>query len=59
MNELFRFNKNFVYSLRGGIQSEKLSIYTFQFGGESSVYLGAKVCHLIPENIKTFISRHF
>ena len=50
MNELFRFNKNFVYSLRGGIQSEKPSIYTFQFGGESSVYLGAKICHLIPEN---------
>ena len=59
MNEPFRFNKNFVYSLRGGSQSEKPSIYTFQFGGESTVYLGAKICHPIPENIKTFISRHF
>ena len=59
MNEPFRFNKNFVYSLRGGSQSEKPIIYTFQFEDESTVYLGAKICHPIPENIKTFISRHF
>ena len=53
MNEVFRFSKNFVYSLRSGIQLEKPSINTVQFGSESTVYLGAKIWELNPENIKS------
>ena len=52
-NEIFRFIKNSVYSLRSGIQLEKPSINTAQFGSESAVYLGAKTWELIPENIKS------
>ena len=44
--------QNGVYSLRSGIQLEKPSINTAQFGSESTVYLGAKIWELIPENIK-------
>ena len=53
MNEIFRFSKNSVYSLRSGIQLKKPSINTVQFGSESTVYLGAKNWELIPENIKS------
>ena len=53
MNEIFRFSKNSVYSLRSSIQPEKPSINTVQFGSESTVYLGAKIWELIPENIKS------
>ena len=53
MNEIFRFSKNSVYSLRSGIQLEKPSINTVQFGSQSTVYLGAKIWELIPENIKS------
>ena len=49
MNEIFRFSKNYVYNLRSGIQLEKPSINTVQFGSESTVYLGAKIWELIPE----------
>ena len=56
-NKIFRFSKNSVYSLRSGIQFEKPSINTVrnseQFGSESTVYLGAKIWELIPENIKS------
>ena len=52
MNEIFWFSKNSVYSLRSGIQLEKPSINTVQFGSESTVYLGAKIWELNPENIK-------
>ena len=52
MNEIFRFSKNFVYSLRSGIQLEKPGINTVHFGSESTVYLEAKIWELIPENIK-------
>ena len=52
MNEIFRFIKNSVYSLRSGIQLEKPSINTVQLGNESTVYLGAKIWELISENIK-------
>ena len=51
MNEIFRFSKNYIYSLKSGIQLERTSINTFQFGSESTVYLGAKIWELIPENI--------
>ena len=53
MNEIFRFSKNSVYSLRSGIQLEKPSINTVQFGSESTVYLGAKIWELISEKIKS------
>ena len=53
MNEILRFSTNSVYSLRSGIQLEKPSINTVQFGGESMVYLGAKIWEVIPENIKS------
>ena len=53
MNEIFRFSKNYVYYLRSGIQLEKPSINTVQFGSESTDYLGAKIQELIPENIKS------
>ena len=53
MNEIFRFSKNYIYSLKSGIQLERTSINTFQFGSESTVYLGAKIWELIPENIKS------
>ena len=53
MNETFRFSKNSVYSLRSDIQLEKPSINTAKFGSESTVYLGAKIWELIPENIKS------
>ena len=43
MNEIFRFSKNSVYSLRSGIEREKPSINTVQLGSESTVYLGAKI----------------
>ena len=43
MNEIFRFSKNSVYSLRSGIEREKASINTVQLGSESTVYLGAKI----------------
>ena len=42
-NKIFRFSKNSVYSLRSGIQLEKPSINTVQFGSESTAYLGAKI----------------
>ena len=51
MNEIFRFSKNYVYNLRSGIQLEKPSINTVQFGSESTVYLGAKIWELIPETL--------
>ena len=51
MNEIFRFSKNYVYYLRSGIQLEKPSINTVQFGSESTVYLGAKIWELIPETL--------
>ena len=51
--EIFRSSKNSVYSLRSGIQLKKPSINTVQFGSESTVYLGAKIWELIPENIKS------
>ena len=54
MIEIFRCSKNSVYSLRCGIQLEKPSINTVQFGNESTVYLGAKLLKLISENIKSF-----
>ena len=41
MNEIFRFSKTSVYSLRIGIQLEKASISIVQFGSESTVYFGA------------------
>ena len=47
MIEIFRCSKNSVYSLRCGIQLEKPSINTVQFGNESTVYLGAKLWKLI------------
>ena len=53
MKEIFRFNKNSVYSIRSGIQLEKPSINTVQFGSESTVYLEAKIQELIPENMKS------
>ena len=53
MTEIFRFSKNSVCSLRSGIQLEKPVINTVQFGSESTVYLGAKIWGLIPENIKS------
>ena len=53
MNEIFRFTKNSVYSLRNGIELEKPSINTVQFGSEPTVYLGGKIWELIPENIKS------
>ena len=56
MNEIFRFSKTSVYSLRISIQLEKASINTVQFGSESTVYFGAKIWELIPENI---FKRHF
>ena len=58
MNEIFWFSKNSVYSLRSGIQLEKPSINTVQFESESTVYLGAKIWELIPENIKSSESVH-
>ena len=51
LNEIFRFSKNSVFSLRSGIQLEKPSINTVQFGSESTVYLGAKIWELIPETL--------
>ena len=54
MIEIFRCSKNSVYSIRCGIQLEKPSINTVQFGNESTVYLGAKLSKLISENIKSF-----
>ena len=53
MNEIFRFSKNSVYSLRSDIQLERPSINTVQFGSESTVYFGAKMWQLIPENVKS------
>ena len=53
MNEIFRFSKNYVCSLRSGIQLKKSSINTVQFGSESTVYLRSKIWELIPENIKS------
>ena len=41
MNEIFRFSKTSVYSLRIGIQLEKASTSIVQFGSESTVYFGA------------------
>ena len=38
-NKIFQFGKKSVYSLRSGIQLEKPSINTVQFGSESTVYL--------------------
>ena len=35
MNRIFRFSKNVFYSSRSGIQPEKLSTNTAQFGSES------------------------
>ena len=42
MNEIVRFSKNSVYSLRSGIQLVKSSVHTVQFGSESMVYLEKK-----------------
>ena len=42
MNEIFRFSKNSVYSLRSGIQLKKPSINTVQFESEYKVILGQK-----------------
>ena len=53
MNEIFRFSKSSVYSLRSGIQLKKPSINTVQLGRESKVYLEAKIWELIPGNIKS------
>ena len=53
MNEIFQFSKNSVYSLRSGIQLEKPSINTSEYGSESSVYIGVKIWELIPKNIKS------
>ena len=53
MKEIFRFSKNSVYNLRSGIQLKKPSINAVQFGNESTVYLGAKIWELIPENFKS------
>ena len=53
INEIFRFIKNSFHSLRNGIQLEKPSIHIAQFRSESTVYLGAKILELIPENIKS------
>ena len=53
MNEIFRFSKNYVWSLGSGIQFEKFSINTVQFGNESTVYLGAKIWELTPKSIKS------
>ena len=53
MNEIFRFSENYVCSLKSGIQLEKPSINTVQFGSESTVYLGIKIWELTPENIKS------
>ena len=52
MTENFRFSKNSIYSVRSGIQLKKPSINTVQFESESTVYLGAKMWELIPENMK-------
>ena len=49
INDVFRFSKNSVYSLRSGFQLEKPSINTVQFGSESAVYLVARIWKLIPE----------
>ena len=40
-------------SPKSGIQLQKPSINTVQFGSESTVYLGAQIWELIPENIKS------
>ena len=42
MNEIFRFSKNSVYSLRSGIRLEKPNINTVQFRSESTVCLVQK-----------------
>ena len=53
MHEIFRFSKNSTFSIRHGIQLEKSSIKTVQFGGKSTVYLEAKILELITESIKS------
>ena len=42
-----------ILSPRSGIQLEKPSINTVQFGSESTVYPGVKIWESIPENIKS------
>ena len=53
MNDIFQFSENSVYNLRSGIKLEKPKIHTVQFGSESTVFLGAKIWDLIPDNIKS------
>ena len=58
MNQTFRISKNSVYRLRKGIQLEKPSINTAQFG-EPTIYLGAKTWELTPENfVNANYARH-
>ena len=51
VNEIFRFSKNSVFSLRRGIQVKKPSINSVQFGSESTVYLGAKTGNYFLETL--------
>ena len=53
VNEIFRFRKNSAYSLGSGIRLKKPSSNSIQFESESTVYLGAKIWEIIPENIKS------
>ena len=50
MNEVFRFSKNSVYSLRIVIQLEKAMFHSVQFGSESIDYLGTKIWDLFLEH---------
>ena len=43
MYEIFRFSKNFFYSLRNGIKLEKPSMNTVHFERVSTIYLGKKI----------------
>ena len=53
VNEIFRFRKNSAYSLGSGIRLKKPSSNSIQFESKSTVYLGAKIWEIIPENIKS------
>ena len=58
MNQTFRISKNSVYRLRKGIQLEKPSINTAQFG-KPTIYLGAKTWKSTPENfVNANYARH-
>ena len=52
-SDLTFHDHNFVYSLRSGIELEKPSINIVQYRSEFKVYLGVKICELIPENIRS------